>query len=644
MEVSTLYLSGSIQLPDSLFSAVGMCIENALVPIRDELLQIKESISNISHQLTSLASCCCFFNTSYVSSVEKIYYVSPRGDDRASVTYGATFQTIQKAIDVAMPGDTVFVCSGIYYERLQMKRSGSADQTITLIGEMDFNMNALVTIDGSDSVTSWELAPEVGYGVYKTNSIPYIPWMMTAYDDREIWRIANKWMDGTSASIFGGNGGYPARDGKGVLALSASQMVYPYGSGKAIPFWDGIEALFGYTGGYTYVRFRNGEHPSAYGVRVSPGPDSQFSLPKGACMTLKNVSYITVQGFRMRGARNAVLIMGTDSNNNSTNNIIDECELLNGNMRVRFSGAAHNNIITNNYMEKHSLGIDAFLPAYENLAAAWPSREHQRHLYNLDKFLISGVGGEDDRQVGIHSDGTGVVPRGNVIHGNEMYGAAQVMNTGEHDDTVLLGNLCYGHFSQHIFMNGPHKNFQITQNRFYTPGQYHVRSNYVNQPGDVYIYRNRFWIPDTKGEHFFVGLLGGVVGDSVTNIWIYHNSFAGGVAAFIHNFATGYGPATLYVLNNIFSTNSVIFNGYPTKMGIYDWNWGYRDSVDQAWAGPNNILSDIKMWDSSSLPDFVVSQSIPDGIDLSKTFMVKFKTFNALPGMLPGYKPARGYF
>jgi len=641
---SALHFSGSVQLPDSLFSDIDTCIRSALVPIYDELLQIKESLSNLSSQKVSTCLCYCSSGISGASSIEKIYYVSPNGDDRSYVTYGVTFQSIQRAIDVAMPGDTIFVSAGIYHERLQMRRSGLSGQPITLIGETNVDERPLVTIDGSDDVPSWQPAPEVGAGVYKTNTIPYVPWTMIVDNGREVWRIANKWMDGESADIFGGNGGYPVINGKGVLALPESQFVYPYGSGKSIPFWDGIDALFGYIDGYTYVRFRHGDDPVTRHVRVSPGPFSQFSFPRGACITLKNVSFIKVQGFRMCGARNAVLIMGTDSYNNSTNNMIDECCLMNGNMRVRFSGAAHNNLIINNYMEKHSLGIDRFLPPRENVGGAWPSREHQRHLYNIDKFLVSGVGGEDDRHIGIHSDGTGVVPRGNIIQGNEMYGAAQAINTGEHDDTIFAENLCYGHFSQHIFMNGPNKNFHIRHNSFYTPGQYQMRSNDVNKSGAVYVYRNRFWIPDTRGEHFFFGLLGGITGDSVMEIWIYHNSIAGGVAAFIHNFASGFGPASLRVLNNIFSTNAVIFNGYPTKMGLYDYNWGYRDSVDKPWSGTHNILGISQMWSPSSLPDFIINQSVLDGIDVSKTFTVQMKTFSALPGMISGHKTILGYF
>lgn len=569
------------------------------------------------------------------------YYVSPTGDDAATVVSGATFKTIQRAMDVVQPGESIFVSAGTYYERVSAITDGTFNQRITLQGEVDGSNNPLAIIDGSDATSGWVTAPEVGAGVYKTTTIAYQPWHMTADDDKTVWRIANKWMDGATQDIFGGNGGYPVVNGKQVLAFTASQQVTPFGTGSALSFWDGIGALFGYTGGTTYVRFANSDTPASHAVRVSPGPASKNASPVGACVTLRNRSYITIKRFLMRGARNAVLIHGTNSSNQAGNNIIEECDLFNGIARVRFSGNAYNNTVRNNYMEMRGFTISSFLPTFANLGNAWPSRIHQRHFFNVDKFLVSGDGGEDDRCINIHSDGTGSIPLDNSITGNEMYGCAQAINSNEHNGTIFASNTCFANFSQHIYFFGPNANYRIADNLFYTGGQYQIRTNNMNQAGQVYIYRNKMFHPTSNTEHFFLGLLNGTFQDATMDIWIYHNSIAGGVAAFIHNFDAGFGPASLKIVDNIFSTNGLVFNGYPTKMGKYDYNWQYNDTVAQSWAGVNNITSSQIMWSpTSALPDFLLSATATArnaGLYLATTFTVQGTVFSPRAGMVSGY-------
>ena len=570
------------------------------------------------------------------------YFVGPDGNDANPAVTGATFRTIQRAVNVVVPGDSVFVKAGTYFERVNMITSGSASQRIVFVGETDSAGNPLVIIDGSDATTGWVLAPEVGTGVWKKSGLSYAPWMMTVDNDKGVWRIADKWMDGATADIFGGNGGYPVTNGKGVLAFGATLTVAPYGGSDLVGFWDGIEALFGYTGGIAYLRFRNGDNPVSRNVRVSPGPTTKNASAAGAAITIRNKSFITVRGFTIRGARNAVLIHGTASGSTTqaASNIIEQCVLLHGDRRVRFSGNAVNNIARNNYMEMRSVGIGTYLPALSPLGNIWPSRKHQRHIYNIDKFLVSGEGTEDDRDVGLHSDGTGAIPTGNSITGNTMYGGGMGMYTGEHTDTKVNSNIMHAHFAQHIYFEGNGTNFQIFDNTFTSPGQYQVRTNRMENAGTVYIYRNKLWIPQSTGEHFFLGVLGGTYSDSVMDLWIYHNDVAGGTAAFIHNFDTGFGPATLKIVNNVFSTNSVIFNGYPSKMGKYDYNWQYRDTVDQSWAGPNSINSTSQMWTPGSLPSFTLptgSTALDAGLDLSVSFTLQATVFSARPGMVVGY-------
>ena len=69
------------------------------------------------------------------------YYVrASNGNDSNSGTSGAPWKTIQRAADVAKPGDTVYVYPG-QYGRVVIKNSGSADKFITFKGMNKVDMS-----------------------------------------------------------------------------------------------------------------------------------------------------------------------------------------------------------------------------------------------------------------------------------------------------------------------------------------------------------------------------------------------------------------------------------------------------------------------------------------------------------------------
>ena len=88
------------------------------------------------------------------------YYVSSAGADSAAGSLESPFRTIQRAADVAKPGDTVLVRGGTYRETVTPARSGTSAARITYKpypGER-------VTISGADRVTGWAAH---GGSVYK---------------------------------------------------------------------------------------------------------------------------------------------------------------------------------------------------------------------------------------------------------------------------------------------------------------------------------------------------------------------------------------------------------------------------------------------------------------------------------------------
>jgi hypothetical protein len=76
------------------------------------------------------------------------YYVSTTGADGNSGTIDSPFATIQKAVDVAAPGDVIYVREGVYKptRRILINKSGTPDARISLFGYP----GETVVIDGSD--------------------------------------------------------------------------------------------------------------------------------------------------------------------------------------------------------------------------------------------------------------------------------------------------------------------------------------------------------------------------------------------------------------------------------------------------------------------------------------------------------------
>jgi len=81
------------------------------------------------------------------------WFVSPAGNDASDGKTRATaFATMQKAIDVVQPGETVLVLKGVYPAGFHIHKEGRADAWITIIGEPG------AEIRGSDREKDWTLA------------------------------------------------------------------------------------------------------------------------------------------------------------------------------------------------------------------------------------------------------------------------------------------------------------------------------------------------------------------------------------------------------------------------------------------------------------------------------------------------------
>lgn len=65
----------------------------------------------------------------------KQWYVDVKGSDAATgLTVATAFKTIQKAVDIAMSGDTIHLAEGIYLQNMVTKRNGEVNFPITIQG------------------------------------------------------------------------------------------------------------------------------------------------------------------------------------------------------------------------------------------------------------------------------------------------------------------------------------------------------------------------------------------------------------------------------------------------------------------------------------------------------------------------------
>ena len=86
------------------------------------------------------------------SAIAAEFHVSPAGSDASDGSKSAPLKTISAAASKAQPGDTITVQEGIYRERINPPRGGTADdKRITYQAAP----GAKAVIKGSEQITGW---------------------------------------------------------------------------------------------------------------------------------------------------------------------------------------------------------------------------------------------------------------------------------------------------------------------------------------------------------------------------------------------------------------------------------------------------------------------------------------------------------
>ena len=565
-------------------------------------------------------------------------FVAPDGSDSNPGTAERPFATIGKAAETARAGDKVQVRAGIYREQVIFPHSGEPGKPIVFTGERGLNGEWLTVVDPGVPVTGWEPAPEVGPGVYKTRSLPFNPWAMNL-DGLHLARIADRHM---ATDAHTPPPSVPYREttsplerekekfgGFSLMRLSPDAIVKMAAlRGGDVPYWDGIEILYGYLDGTTYIRFRDGDNPTGKNLSASG---------KGQAMLISNRNHLVISNFLLRGAEMSIVIQGKEA----TNNTIENNCMMNGRRRVLVTDGAARNVIAHNWLTLNYIG---HRPGVNN-----------SHIYEEFKHTIGGHM-SDDQGITIQQAGPD-----NVVRDNRL-------------DTGLIGIAVNETLRAHVYRNVVSRMSSI--GLITERGTYDCRfhdnllfNNAINlrihsywapgYPRREYHYRNILYLsPNRGGVHIFVHYRlepwPGKPEDP--ELFIYHNTFSGGSVTSAttrgFNVAAKNRHRRTVLVNNVFSSpgrslSEPLFWNNNELFEAMDHNWlpapgGLQTSSMQqpAWFGNLNVINEGRLLWPAGTPDFVLpekSAARGGGVDLSKPFSICGRKYPALPGMEQGY-------
>jgi len=563
--------------------------------------------------------------------------VNPGTDERP-------FATIGKAAENARDGDRILVRAGIYRERVVFPQSGKPGKPIVFTGERGPNGEWLTVIDPGVPVTGWEPAPEIGPGVYKTRALPFNPQVMTL-DGKHLLRIADRHMaldkDRTAPAEplkrvkspmereKEGFGGF------GLMRLPPDAVsLMPEILGRDIPFWDGVEVIYGHLNGITYIRFRNGDDPNGKQLAAAgPGP----------AVLIDNRSHLVVRDFEVRGAEFSLVIQGREA----ANNLIEHNYMTNGRRRILVTRGAARNIVAHNRITLNYIGHDR--------PEEWDAdRVKNSHIYQEFKHTAGGHM-SDDQGITVSQAGPD-----NVVRDNRL-------------DTGLIGiavnetlrTLVYRNVVSHMSSIGLITERGSYDCRFYDNllinNSINLRIHSYRAPGyprREYHYRNiSYFSPNWLGSHIHIhhdlGKMPWPGAPEDPELFIYHNTYIGGSGnARGHNLSVRNVYRHTVFVNNVFSTPGTSlaewwFWDNQGLMAACDYNWlpapaGRRKpTINQpAWFGNHNVVNEGRLLWPKGTRDFILPETSAArgrGIDLSKPFSICGREYPTLPGMEPGY-------
>jgi uncharacterized protein YgiM (DUF1202 family) len=100
----------------------------------------------------TLLACAALLLAPLAATHAAEFHVAPSGNDANPGTQAAPLRTIQRAADLAQPGDAITVHEGVYRERINPPRGGQSDQKRIVYQAAP---GEKVEIKGSEAVKNW---------------------------------------------------------------------------------------------------------------------------------------------------------------------------------------------------------------------------------------------------------------------------------------------------------------------------------------------------------------------------------------------------------------------------------------------------------------------------------------------------------
>jgi len=356
------------------------------------------------------------------------YYVSPSGDDGALGTIDEPWETLDKAGNSAVAGDTVYIRSGTYNERLTPNNSGSPGQYITFT---NYN-NEDVLIDAQNGTRN------SGVYIVGKSYVQIIGLQVTG---------ANNYNNSPRSGVFVGDGSsYITVDG--VTAYNNWYGIRLYGNAVAVTnvtvkncktFIHNVgpdtytgntqHGIFIYREVYDSTIGPNNRSAyntgmgDSYGIEVGTADaDNQTRSPQRIIIDGNETDHNEVQGIRTWNASDVQII-----NNHSHDN---------GASGIQLEGGARNIVVENNLSENNS-------QIYEYETGAWAA--------DATNVLFRGNTLRSNKIGLIITNSSQVTAHHNYIYDNNR-GAVNLINAGG------------------LVVNNNVSNIYVTQNTLYNNG------------------------------------------------------------------------------------------------------------------------------------------------------------------------------
>ena len=594
------------------------------------------------------------------------FFVTPSGSDKNPGTAQAPFATIGKAASAAKPGDTVRIGPGLYREQVTFTRSGKKGAPVTFAGTRGPKGEFLTIAEppGFD-LDKWTPAPEIGPCVWKTplakrpdlvlmdgmriifinakaSELPPWPKVPAVINEDMIWD-----------KIGPGSKRLP---GLNYLQLPPDVRMDNYVfRGRKEVVWPVIgNVLSCWNKGFLYVRFADGSTPEQH----------RFSAASGEGFTVRGASHLVFRDLFLRGSRCQFRFTGK-----AHDNTVEKCLLMHGSARVAVEKGSCATTIRECVLTSGFIRGDCFqLRTNDDMRGGV--------LYRFFKNIM-GYGSSDDVGVSDHGEGTRIC--GNVICkgliGMDAYGSGAEVSGNVVRDMSSVG-ICTGPETSGKFHHNLVMNCGI-------PLRLHA-FRHARAPRLEYHYNNLFVQARNAGSQVFVHCTSHLAADAVNfdkkvdsrgrigytykkvppdpvdggKFYIYHNTFWGGedkgwnCAFGVRSYSRRFRMVMpFFVFNNIYKDSPALgANTHqlpgPNLLYVFDGTVSAMPRREPEVAKVNKVL-DLKssqtIWnknDLPGLPDLTLSPGSPAleaGLDVSRPFTVKGKTYPAMPGFAPGY-------